>query len=175
MTLSPPFSPVRPSRIRGIMRRMFSWQMILGMVLSIGISSLFPYLFYLATGFKLDATVASVCIFILSLLITSVASFANSTLKARRTRSSLRAHVIPLPGTRICERCGAVVKSRKRFCTSCGTAMPVAAPEETVQTVGHQVTASTPDTSSDLRFCANCGTRIMPDNSFCENCGTRKQ
>lgn len=99
------------------------------------------------------------------------------------------------PGALTCERCGASVKSGTRFCVKCGTRL------ETVQlgdiyevqsvetpTIRTEPTpsldkkpkrrrarASQAAPASEFRFCAKCGTRIMPDDSFCEKCGAPKQ
>lgn len=58
-----------------------------------------------------------------------------------------------------CENCGAPVAPDDKFCTNCGTKVPLPSPIAD--------SATTPP-----RFCTGCGAPVAPGTRFCEQCGT---
>jgi hypothetical protein len=79
----PPLTSTRRSRFADITQRIPTSRMLFGILLSVGIAALSPYIYYLALNVKLDQTVAAVMIFTISLLMTF--SFFAYSLKKRRT------------------------------------------------------------------------------------------
>ena len=80
-----------------------------------------------------------------------------------------------------CANCGSKNDVNNKFCESCGSPLDVETEEvneeEPVQEVAEIVEESKDDeeileTSSDVIYCENCGSKNDIDNKFCESCGS---
>ena len=167
---------------------------VVSILISVGVSALLPYAYYLLFNVKLDATMTIASVFILS----SVLGFGLTKLVTRRPSLERISTLYT------CTQCGATVGAGKRFCTKCGTPQPATTLEsrtgqriETVEprAVGKErapveetKTRLVPEAAStsraqvaagvaaaDSRFCAECGPPIAPDDSFCHECGSSKK
>lgn len=75
---------------------------------------------------------------------------------------------------RACPNCGAECAPEVSFCSSCGTALPTAAPADPLLPRSPaEAPASPVETPPAPKACAQCGTELSADAVFCTNCGNK--